>query len=82
MEAATKLRIVVIRDGDEKANMTFPIYTLRHIQSLMPEMVLEKLEQKNINLSEILAKVDASGNTPQTIFEMSSTEKSYRVWIE
>lgn len=62
--------------------MTFPIYTLKHIQSLMPEIVLTKLKERDIDLAQILAKVEESGHAPQTIFEMSEPEKSYRVWIE
>ncbi len=82
IEKATKLRVLVCRDGDEKANLTFPIYTLRHIESLMPEVVLSKLKDRNINIPEILKKVEATGFSPQIIFEMTSSEKSYRVWIE
>ena len=80
--AATELRIIVIRDGEEKVNMTFPIYTLKHIQSLMPEVVLAKLKERDIDLAKILAKIEESGHQPQTIFEMSEPAKSYRVWIE
>ncbi len=82
VEKATKLRIIVCREGSEKVNLTFPIYTLRHIESIMPDMVLDKLKERNIDLSEILSQVEASGHSAQTIFEMTSFEKSYRVWIE
>lgn len=82
MEKATKLRIIVSREGTERANLTFPIATLKHIESLMPEMVLERLKARNIDLAAILAKVKSTGYVPQTIFEMDEYEKSYRVWIE
>ncbi len=82
MEKASKLRIVVVRDGSEKANLTFPIYTLRHIESIMPDMVIDKLKEKNIDLKEMLAKVEESEYSPQTIFEVSEVSKSYKVWIE
>lgn len=82
MTEASKLKILVIRDGEEKANMTFPIYTLRHVHTLMPENVLKKLEDKNINLKQLIDEIHETGLTPQTVFEMSETNKSYRVWIE
>ena len=82
MEKANHFRIRVVRDGSEKANLTFPIYTLTNIQSIMPEMVLDKLRDRDIDLSAILMKVEESGHIPQTIFEVDEPEKSYKVWIE
>lgn len=81
-EKANKLRIVVSRDGNERVNLTFPIYTLKHIQSIMPEIVLEKLKEREIDLGAILKRVEDSEFIAQTIFEMSTSEKSYKVWIE
>jgi len=82
MKKASKLRIIVSREGVERANLTFPIATLKHIESLMPEMVLERLSKRDIDLAAILAQVALSDYRPQTIFEMDESEKSYRVWIE
>ena len=81
MEKAQSLKIKVIRDGEEKANLTFPIYTLKHIESLMPEVVLSKLKERNFDLADILKKVEESNHQPQTLFEMNEDDKSYKVWI-
>jgi hypothetical protein len=82
MEKANKLRILVVRDGEEKAKLTFPLHTLKHIHNLMPESVLQKLAKRNIDIEAMVSQVEESGYRPQTLFELVEENKSYRVWIE
>ncbi|WP_419168643.1 hypothetical protein [Halobacteriovorax sp.] len=82
MQKATKLRIVIKRDGKEKANIKLPIYSLKHIETLMPDVALVKLKERNIDLESIVKKVKDSDYSPQTLFEINDPKKSYRVWIE
>lgn len=83
MENQSKhLRVVVVRDGEERANMTFPIYTLNIIDTLMPEAVVESLSQRNIHLPQMISNIKEGGFRPQTLFEHLEESKSYKVWIE
>jgi hypothetical protein len=81
-EEAKNLRVLVARDGVEKVNLTFPIYTLNILDSIIPENIAEKISQLDINLKEKIQTIKNDGNKPQTIFESSNEEKSYKIWIE
>lgn len=81
-ESAKNLRVVVVRDGDEKANMTFPIFSLNILDALMPENVIESLSKKNICITTIIENVKNTNYMPQTLFHHHEENKSYRVWIE
>jgi hypothetical protein len=81
-DKAQSLRVVVIRDGEEKVNLQFPIHTLSILGSIMPQAIIEKLSETNFDLKDKINKIIEGGTRPQTIFEMSNQEKSYKVWIE
>ena len=52
-EEATKLRVVVSREDSEVVNLTFPIYTLSVLDTIIPEKIVEKIN--------LLANVFANG---------------------
>ncbi|MBT7609025.1 MAG: hypothetical protein HN576_04675 [Bacteriovoracaceae bacterium] len=81
-EEATKLRVVVSREDSEVVNLTFPIYTLSVLDTIIPEKIVEKINLLDINLKEKIQQIKDSGNKPQTIFEMSNNERSYKIWTE
>jgi hypothetical protein len=80
--SAKNLRVLVTRNGQAKANLTFPIYTLNILDTIMPEFVLEKLKTKGIDLSLMIKDAHARGLAPHVIFEHIEIESSYKVWIE
>ena len=82
MNQATKLKIIVVRDSIERVNLTFPIKALKNIEYLMPDNVLKRLEDRSINLKQILATISKDSPQAQTLFELSEENKSYKVWIE
>ena len=63
-----------------------PIYSVKVMDTLMPEVILKKLKNKSIDLKQILYKVIESDYAPQILFEASFEEegvlKEYKVWIE
>ncbi len=81
-QAAKNLRVIVVRDGEEKVNLTCPIYTLGVLDTIIPEAIVEKINTDYFNLKEKIQLIKDEGHRPQTIFEMSTKEKSYKVWIE
>jgi hypothetical protein len=84
--SAKYLRVVVKKNGKETVNLTMPIYSLKIIDTLMPETVISKLKLRNIDLKELVKKVVDSEYKPQDIFSEEFTEgeliKKYRVWVE
>jgi hypothetical protein len=76
------LRVIVKKNGSEVVNLTMPIYSVTILDTVMPEAILPKLEQKGISLSEIMTRLKEENYAPQTLFEMDNEQKSYHVWIE
>lgn len=81
-EKAKNLKIRVIREGDEKAFLTFPIFTLTVLDTVIPGHVLEKINRRGIDIKACIKKVQDSGSVPQVVFEHSEENSSYKVWIE
>jgi len=81
-DQAKHLRVLITSNGIDQVNMTFPIFTLNILESLIPGFVLASLKLKNIELEKMIEKVKSSGFKPQIIFENNSGEKNYKVWIE
>ena len=79
---ATKLKINIRKEGDEFANLEFPIFTLNMIGTLIPEKAHEYLIKSSIDLESILKSVKESDYKPQTILEFDHNEKHFRIWIE
>lgn len=71
----------MFKEKECMVDLSLPIASLEFIESLMPQKVLDKLIERNFNLPQLLRDVKASGYEPQTLFEMSTPERSYRVWI-
>ena len=86
MEKAKHLKVLVKKDGTPSVDIQMPIYSVKIIDTLIPEPVLSILEQKNINLKKIIEDVKNSDYAPQTLFEeeadVDGVLKSYKVWIE
>ncbi|MGE3610379.1 MAG: hypothetical protein AB7I27_12385 [Bacteriovoracaceae bacterium] len=76
------LCIQVKQDGSEKVSLKLPIATLGWIETLMPEAVLEQITKRGIDLKAIAEKAKSENYRPQTLFEMDTEVKVYKVWIE
>ncbi len=71
----------MFKQSECMVDLTLPIASLEFIETLMPQKVLDKLNEKNFDLKQLVRDVKASGFEPQTLFEMTTTERSYKVWI-
>lgn len=71
----------VKQDGHENVSLELPIATLDWIETLMPDLVLEQIAKKGIDLKAIAEKAKRENYRPQTLFEMSTENKLYKVWI-
>ena len=80
--SSKNLRVQVFKDLECTVDLRMPIASLDFIETLMPQKVLNRLKERDFNLPELVAKVKSSGYEPQTLFEMTTSERSYKVWIE
>lgn len=71
----------MFKEKECMVDLTLPIASLEFIETLMPQKVLDNLAERNFDLKALLYEVRASNYQPQTLFEMSTTERSYKVWI-
>lgn len=71
----------MFKEKECMVDLTLPIASLEFIETLMPQKVLNLLAERNFDLKALLHEVRASNYQPQTLFEMSTTERAYKVWI-
>lgn len=80
---AKHLRILVIRDGQEKANVSMPAATAKWFIDFISDDLLEKIKERGIDLESIQANLKSQEEIhPQKIFELNTEEKNIRVWLE
>jgi predicted unusual protein kinase regulating ubiquinone biosynthesis (AarF/ABC1/UbiB family) len=79
---AKNIKIEVRENNKLSMSMELPLTALDGLTTLMPPHVLQKLQERQIDLEQTLQKVRASGHVPQEIFYIDDGIKKYRVWIE
>lgn len=82
MEKSKHLRVLIKKEKKDVVNLTMPVASVKILDTIMPDSVLPKLEEKGLNLKEIITRVKDQNFAPQTLFEMEKEGKNYRVWIE
>jgi hypothetical protein len=79
---AKKFKVRIMREQKVQVDLTFPIFTLSLIDTLIPEKAMDYLKHSEIDLKQILAKVEASQYAPQSILEFSHEGRDFHLWIE
>ncbi len=79
---ASNLRIRVKKEGKTVVAVTFRARAAADLRELMPDDVIEQLENRKIDLSEISDRVVRSRFAPADLFELEQNGKSIRVWLE
>lgn len=78
----TKLRVQIIKQGIQTADIELPAGSLLNIEDLLPEGIFEKLQVQGIYLDEIKNKAKKLDFSPQVLFEYQETDKICKVWLE
>lgn len=79
---AKHLRIIV-KDGDkEKVNLTMPASVCESLHEIIEQDILDKLNERSINLDEIIMDLKRNGGYPQDIFQLTEGTKDYYVFLE
>ncbi len=79
---ATGIKIEVLEDGRQVVFLTLPLSALDTLESFMPEKVIDRIRHEQIDLDDLIAKVKASDNAPQELFDFSIERRSYKVWVD
>jgi hypothetical protein len=80
---ATSLRVTVVRDGDERVNVSLPARSARWLVDLIPADVVERIRDEAIPLDDIQRELAATTKlVPRRIFELVEPERSVLVWLE
>ena len=79
---AKSLRVQVTKMGRTTVSVTFKARLAEDLDELMPDDVLEHLQERNIDIEAIRDEAVRSGFAPADLFELSQDEKTIRVWLE
>ncbi|MCF7890404.1 hypothetical protein K9M78_04215 [Candidatus Bipolaricaulota bacterium] len=58
VDEASFLKILVIEDGEEKVNITFPIGLAKFLNNIIPETAQSKLTEKGIDLEKVIREIE------------------------
>ncbi|MBS3787217.1 hypothetical protein KGY79_03340 [Candidatus Bipolaricaulota bacterium] len=58
VKEASFLKILVIENGKEKVNITFPIGLAKFLKSIVPEKAQSKLTEKGVDLEKVISEIE------------------------
>lgn len=58
VEEASFLKILVIENGEEKVNITFPIALAKFLKNIVPESAQSKLTEKGVDLEKVISEIE------------------------
>jgi predicted unusual protein kinase regulating ubiquinone biosynthesis (AarF/ABC1/UbiB family) len=79
---ATTLRLRVVRNGEPVVQLSFAAAAVGHLQDLIPQELMGRLEHQGINLQQLADDAVASGHQPRELFTLEEDDKIVRVWLE
>ncbi len=77
-----RLRIKVMEADQTKVEVTFGAAAAENLPDLVPEETRAKLDERDIDLDEIVRDVVARDFEPGELFHLKEGTKSIRVWLE
>jgi len=78
----TLLKVQVLENGFEKIALEFPSTSVRVLEEMIPDSVLDKILNSGISIPSLIEKAVRSNYQAQTLFDLDSEQKKYKVWIE
>lgn len=82
-QLAEHLRVRVVRDGEERANIYLPAASARWMIDLIPQDVLARIREEDIPIDAIQQDLAECGSlNPRDIFELRESGRTVQVWLE
>lgn len=72
---AKSIKCIVLRNGKESVNLSFPIKAIFDLDELMGPEILTKLEKKEIIFDELIKDALADGGKPKDLFKLIDGDK-------
>lgn len=58
VDEASFLKILVIEEGEEKVNITFPIGLAKFLKNIVPDKARTKLTEKGVDLEKVINEIE------------------------
>jgi len=55
---ASFLKILVVEDGKEEVNITFPVGLAKFLKKIVPQKARQKLSEKGVDLEKVIDEID------------------------
>ncbi len=76
------LKIDVRKGEGNRVELTMPARVVESLEEVIDPPVLESIRKQNIDLKNILKKVQRSGFQAQVLFEIEDSVRKVKVWLE
>lgn len=80
-DAEPKLHLLVSDPTRELCRVAMPLHSVANLEHLFPDEDLEIVKRGGVNFPAIIARAENSGYAPQTLIEVETPYRSYRIWI-
>lgn len=79
---AKEIKCVVVKDGEESVNLSFPIKAIFELESYMDKKLVQELNSQGIHFDELIQKALEDGGRAKLLFEHSSGNKVVKVSLK
>jgi len=76
------LHLLVSNSVKELCRVVMPLASVNNLEDLFPDDDLSSVKSAGVDFSAVIARARASGFAAQTLIETSTSERTYRIWIE
>lgn len=81
-DAGPKLRLLVYDASRELCRVAMPLAALDNLEHMFPDEDLRTLKARGIDFSAVAERARSSGYAAQTLIELETPSRGYRLWIE
>ena len=76
-----KLQLLVYDSTRELCRVAMPLASVQNLEHLFPDEDLARVKQQGVDFGRVIAGAHASGYAPQTLIDVQTPSRSYRIWI-
>lgn len=80
-ESDRKLHFLVCDAKRELCRVAMPLASVENLAHLFPDEDLRSVQAKGVDISGIVVRARDSGYAPQTLIDVQTEVRSYRIWI-
>ena len=77
-----KLGLLVCDSSRELCRVAMPLASVDSLEHTFPDEDLQLVEQRGVDFARVIAGAHATDFSPQTLIDVQTPRRSYRIWIE